>query len=110
MGRIELNCVPILNWIVWNGTIFDIKTVYLCETELFEIELFICIKMVDVPSNQTKPNQIIIPNKRLNNPIWLADGTLTGTNIPGYSGLESNDNGGMLHIPQTPRLRTHHQM
>ena len=29
-----------LNWIVWNGTIFDIETV-----KLFEIELIICIKM-----------------------------------------------------------------
>ena len=33
------NCVPMLNWIVWN------RTVFVCKTELFEIELFIFIKM-----------------------------------------------------------------
>ena len=31
---LHLNCVLMLNWIVWNGTLFDI------ETELFNIELF----------------------------------------------------------------------
>ena len=30
-----------LNWIVWNGTVFDIKTLYLYKIELFEIELFL---------------------------------------------------------------------
>ena len=30
---------------------FDNQTVYLCETELFEIELFICIKMDFVLTN-----------------------------------------------------------
>ena len=40
MGWIELNGVLMLNWIAWNKIIFDIKTVYLCLTELFEIELF----------------------------------------------------------------------
>ena len=39
------HCVFMLNWIVWNRTVFDIEPVYLCETKLFEIELFICIKM-----------------------------------------------------------------
>ena len=34
-----------LNWIAWNRNVFDNWTVYLCLTELFEIELFICIKM-----------------------------------------------------------------
>ena len=28
-----------LNWIIWKRTVFDIETVYLCLTELFEIEL-----------------------------------------------------------------------
>ena len=27
MGQIELNCVLMLNWIVWNETVFDIETV-----------------------------------------------------------------------------------
>ncbi len=27
MGQIELNYVLTLNWIVWNGTVFDIETV-----------------------------------------------------------------------------------
>ena len=26
MGQIEVNCVLMLNWIVWNGTVFDIET------------------------------------------------------------------------------------
>ena len=29
-----------LNRIVWTRTVFDIETIYLWETELFEIELF----------------------------------------------------------------------
>ena len=64
MGQIELNCVLMLNWIIWNGTVFDIETMYLCLTELFEIELIICIK-IDLALNnlqwlmcyKTKPNQ-----------------------------------------------------
>ena len=27
MGQIRLNCVLMLNWIVWNGTVFDLETV-----------------------------------------------------------------------------------
>ena len=27
IGQIELNCVLEQNWIVWNGTVFDIETV-----------------------------------------------------------------------------------
>ena len=34
-----------LIWIVWNRTVFDIETVYLYSTELFEIELLIYIRM-----------------------------------------------------------------
>ena len=34
-----------LNWIAWNRNIFDNLTMYSCSTELFEIELIICIKM-----------------------------------------------------------------
>ena len=30
IGQIELNCVLMLNRIVWNRTIFDIELVYLC--------------------------------------------------------------------------------
>ena len=44
--------------------VFDVETVYLCWTELFEIELFICIK-IDLALNnlqwlkchKIKPNQ-----------------------------------------------------
>ena len=36
----ELNCVLVPNWIIWNGNVFDIETVYLYWAELFEIELF----------------------------------------------------------------------
>ena len=35
------------NCIARNRTVFDIKTVYFYLTELFEIELFICIKSKD---------------------------------------------------------------
>ena len=27
MGQIELNCIPLLNWIIWNETVFDIESV-----------------------------------------------------------------------------------
>ena len=42
MSQIELNCVLMPNWIVWNRTvlIFNLRL-----TKLFEIGLFICIKM-----------------------------------------------------------------
>ena len=39
MGQIELKCVLILNWITWNRTVFDIKTIFTI-TELLKIELF----------------------------------------------------------------------
>ena len=29
------------NWIIWNKTIFDIYTMYLFKSEVFEIELFL---------------------------------------------------------------------
>ena len=28
MGQIELKCVLMLNWTVWNRTVFDIETTY----------------------------------------------------------------------------------
>ena len=34
-----------LNWIVWNITLFDIETVYSWQTELFEMELFWTLKL-----------------------------------------------------------------
>ena len=39
--------------------------------------------------------------KLLNSSIWLIDGTLTGTTILGQSGPGTNDNKGVLHIPQS---------
>ena len=64
-----LNCILMQNWIVWNRTVIDIETllmlksifwirtlwlnwiawnrnVFGCQTELFEIELIICIKLI----------------------------------------------------------------
>ena len=35
IGQMELNCVLMLKWIVWNGTFWEIEPVYLCKTELF---------------------------------------------------------------------------
>ena len=35
-----LNCVLMVYWILWNGIVFYILTVFLCKAELFEIELF----------------------------------------------------------------------
>ena len=40
MGQIELNYVLMLNWVVWNRTVFENETVNLWKTELFERELF----------------------------------------------------------------------
>ena len=64
MDRMELNGVLMLYWIVLNRhlTVYKQKN-YSCYTELFEIELFLCIKM-DLALNNlqwlicTKPNQI----------------------------------------------------
>ena len=62
---------------VWNIIVFDIETVCLWWTELFEIELFICIKnglhikspmTVDMPSNKTKVNPMSIAH--INTDIW----------------------------------------
>ena len=39
MGQIELNCVLTLNYFL-NRTAFHIETLWLCQTELFEKELF----------------------------------------------------------------------
>ena len=36
-----------LNWIVWSWIVFDISTVYLCKTELFEIELFLYLSVYE---------------------------------------------------------------
>ena len=49
MGQIELNCVLMLNWIVWN------RTIYMCKNGLIPYNGWWVIK-----SNQTKnkPNQI----------------------------------------------------
>ena len=38
------------------------------------------------------------------------DGTLTGTTTLSQSGPGSNGNEGVVHIPQTPRLKPHHQI
>ena len=42
------------NWIAWNRNVFDNSSVSLCYTELFEIELFIYIKMDLVLNNLQK--------------------------------------------------------
>ena len=46
MGQNKINCVLIINWVIWNITVFDIEIVYLCETELFKMELFFYIETV----------------------------------------------------------------
>ena len=38
-----------------------------------------------------------------NNSIWSIDRTLLGATTPGQSGLESNGNEGVLHIPQSSK-------
>ena len=45
LGQIESNGVLMLNWIVWSRTVFDIETVYLGSTELFEIKLFLTLNL-----------------------------------------------------------------
>ena len=54
-----------LNWIVWNRTVFNIEIVYLCKTELFEWELFICIK-IDVALITCSGWYAIKPNQKGN--------------------------------------------
>ena len=46
---------------------------------------------------------ITILSKWLYSSIWLIGVTLTGITAPGMSGLESNYNEGVLHIPQNSR-------
>ena len=50
MSQIELNCVLILNWIVWNRTVLAFncvkaKNLYLCCSELFRIKLVLTYKL-----------------------------------------------------------------
>ena len=66
-----LNWIVWVNWIAWNWNAFDNWTVYLCKTELFEIEQIIYIKMDLALNNlqrlichktqKNKPNQTEIP-------------------------------------------------
>ena len=82
MGQIEVKCVLILNWIVWNWTVFDIylgvnKNIYLYKTELFEIEPLICnknrfgIKKSHwLMYHQTKPKQSSL---LLHSSLWLCE-------------------------------------
>ena len=42
-------------------------------------------------------------SKELNSCILPINGSLTGTTTPGLNRSESNDNEGVLHIPQTSR-------
>ena len=68
----ELSSILMLNWIAWNGSVMTFKlhtwTVFVFSTELFEIGLFMCIK-IDLAlityngwyarkPNQTKQNQV----------------------------------------------------
>ena len=72
------NWVSILNWMVWNRTVLDIEIVYLSKTELFEIELIICIKMdvalityngwCAIKPNQTKPLPFL--NSQTSSDLW----------------------------------------
>ena len=39
MGQIELKCVIMLNWTAWN------RSVFVCLTNLFEMELFLTLKL-----------------------------------------------------------------
>ena len=43
--NLDLNCGLMLNWIVWNVTVFDIETL-LTLTQLFNIELFLLFNCV----------------------------------------------------------------
>ena len=47
-----------LGWVAWRGNVFDSWTVYLPWAHLFEIELFICIKM-DLVLNNLQTNKQI---------------------------------------------------
>ena len=53
--------------------------------------------MVDMPKNQTKPNQTKPKS------FWFIDGNLTGTTTPGQSVPYSNANEGVLHTSMISR-------
>ena len=40
--------------------------------------------------------------------MWLIDGALTCTTIPGQSGTRSNGNEAALNIPQSSRISAHY--
>ena len=63
LNRILWNGTVWLNLIAWNRNVFDNENVYICLTKLFEIELFICIKMDLALNNQ----QRLIYNKTQTN-------------------------------------------
>ena len=42
-----------LNWIVWNRTVFEVENVYLCQTDGLEIELFWYLTKLFLNSNYT---------------------------------------------------------
>ena len=68
MGQIEINFLPMLNWIVWNRTVLTSNLCTYTKLNCLEIELLICIQIdlalityndwCAVKPNQTKPKQI----------------------------------------------------
>ena len=78
-----------LNRISWNRT-FDIYTVYLYETELFEIELFICLRM-DLALN--KLQSLIYyktqTNKQTNKDLVILWGALFILEVISLKGISS---------------------
>ena len=67
IGQIELNCVLMLNWIVWTRTLFEIETVFVCKTELLEIGQFWLLTICKKKYTYTKLNCLKF-NSALNDP------------------------------------------
>ena len=63
-----------LNWIAWNRNVFVNYTVYLCWIELFEIQLFIYIK-IDLTLNNLQ--KLICHKTQTNNRLWVNKWTFT---------------------------------
>ena len=62
LGQIELNCIPLLNWFVWNRTVY----MYKMDLVLNNLQWLMCHK---TKSNQTKPNTSVCSTQIP--PAWM---------------------------------------
>ena len=90
-----------LNWIVWNGTIFDIYTVLILNWVVWNRTVFMNKNGFGINNLQWLMCHKTKPNQMRNN--WPIDRTLSGATIPGQSGPGSDGIEELLRIP--PKLQ-----